>query len=218
MTKCPKCRSDGPLVLTYYTTGTGAICDATCCKCSHIFSVPTQDEIATLRATIEAKDAEIADLKHDTDELIRVRREVIKRADAAEARVKELENELQKAIAPSDVGGGPLAVAHDRIAALERELAEAYAECRMLRTHICEIDKALGAKPGCGGSAIEDITRLTAENAALMNLLSRMRIEIDATEADNAALREDRNTLLVFINSGGTQEDIRAAIDAAKGE
>ena len=36
--------------------------------------------------------------------------------------------------------------------------------------------------------------------------------------ADNAALREDRNTLLVFINSGGTQEDIRAAIDAAKGE
>ena len=36
------------------------------------------EEITTLRATIEAKDAEIADLKHDTDELIRVRREVIK--------------------------------------------------------------------------------------------------------------------------------------------
>ena len=38
--------------------------------------------------------------------------------------MKELANELEKAIAPSDVGGGPLAVAHDRIAALERELAE----------------------------------------------------------------------------------------------
>ena len=114
---------------------------------------------------------------------------------------------------------------------LTAELAEAYAECRMLRTHICEIDKALGAKPGCGGSAIEDITRLTAENAALMNLLSRMRIEIDATEADNAALRE----LLYFVSKASCKpterefekwymihdvyiEKIRAAIDAAKGE
>ena len=93
---------------------------------------------------------------------------------------------------------------------LTAELAEAYAECRMLRTHICEIDKALGAKPGCGGSAIEDITRLTAENAALRELLyfvSKASCKPTEREFEKWYMIHD-----VYI------EKIRAAIDAAKGE
>jgi len=100
-------------------------------------------ELTTLRATIEAKDAEIADLKHDTDELIRVRREVIKRADAAEARVKELD-QLACDLANESMG------IRVHTAALERELAEAHSKNAALREWR---EKAL---PYINAAAIDD--------------------------------------------------------------
>jgi len=107
--------------------------------------------------------------------------------------------------------------------ALEAELAEEKDQFKLKeRFHAEEVARRVAAE--------KKITRLTAElakservakfwadeligsKAAINGLLA----ELAEAKEDNAALWEDRNTLLVFINSGGTQEDIRAALDAAK--
>ena len=110
-----------------------------------------QDQIATLRATIEAKNAEIADRDQKIDTLFSALRgeqgildgetgEILHpcaERDAAEARVKELEDLLNEA--------NKLIMEHcdqaDRIAAMERELAEARKDKARLLALIDEAQK-----------------------------------------------------------------------------
>ena len=179
------------------------------------------EEITTLRATIEAKDAEIADLKHDTDELIRVRREVIKRADAAEARVEELEK--SPAIEDCNICGGGGVMFHAdadkevvclcvtrRIAALERELARAKKDAAFWE------DELVGSKNAING-LLEELAEAKRDTARLDWLQERMflveNIRLDRV-AGGSLLTEQCSRPGRNVEFNGST--LRAAIDKAK--
>jgi len=65
----------------------------------------------------------------------------------------------------------------------------------------------------------KQVIGLRAENAALWELLSNMRIEIDSAEAENAALRELLEGAYPYVQHFGLpllRDQIRAALDDAK--